>query len=145
MRKKVVIGFLGTSKDAGTTADRWEKWRPTVSLCAHDSFQIDHLELLLFDKRHLDTLKQVTDDIAVVSPSTIVSSHELPVADPWDMAEVCGALLDFSRSFKFREDCDYYVHWTTGTHMAQACLLMLTESRHNPARIVVKIRVTDEN
>ena len=143
MRKKVVIGFLGTSKDAGLTDERWEKWRPSVSLCAHESFPVDHLELILFDDRHLDTLHQVTADIAEISPKTLVASHQLSVQDPWDMVEVCGALLDFSRNFKFRDDCDYYVHWTTGTHQAQACLFMLTESRHFPAKLVDTLRVTD--
>ena len=31
---------------------------------------------------------------------------------------------------------DYLVHITTGTHVAQICLFLLTESRHFPARLL---------
>ncbi len=34
------------------------------------------------------------------------------------------------------EQEDYLVHITTGTHVAQICLFLLTESRHLPARLI---------
>ncbi len=46
-------------------------------------------------------------------------------------------LHDFARAYPFdtsRED--YLVHITTGTHVAQICLFLLTESRHIPARLL---------
>ena len=47
------------------------------------------------------------------------------------------ALHDFARSYPFDPDAeDYLVHITTGTHVAQICLFLLTESRHFPARLV---------
>ena len=44
--KRVVIGILGTSLDRGVSPERWQKWRPTVSLFQHEDFLIDRLELL---------------------------------------------------------------------------------------------------
>ena len=31
-KKTVVIGMLGTVLDSKAKTDRWEKWRPTVSI-----------------------------------------------------------------------------------------------------------------
>ena len=57
--------------------------------------------------------------------------------DPWDFEEVYGALADFARSYPFKpEREEYLVHITTGTHVAQICLFLLTESRHLPARLI---------
>lgn len=39
MKRKVVIGFLGSQLDAGSSAARWDKWRLTVSLAQ----QVDRL------------------------------------------------------------------------------------------------------
>ena len=59
------------------------------------------------------------------------------IADPWDFEEVYGALHDFARGYPFDpEREDYLVHITTGTHVAQICLFLLTESRHFPARLL---------
>ena len=55
--------------------------------------------------------------------------HPLNVADAWDFEEVYGALHDFSRQYEFNTDAnDYLIHITTGTHVAQICLFLLTES-----------------
>jgi transcriptional regulatory protein RtcR len=57
--------------------------------------------------------------------------------DPWDFEEVYAALHDFARGYAFKPDEeDYLVHITTGTHVQQICLFLLTESRHFPARLV---------
>ena len=63
--------------------------------------------------------------------------HEVEIRDPWDFDEVFGALHDFARAYPFDpEREDYLVHITTGTHVAQICLFLLTESRHFPARLI---------
>src|SRR5947207_2400514 len=55
----------------------------------------------------------------------------------WDFEEVYGSLHDFARGYPFDpEKEDYLVHITTGTHVAQICLFLLTESRHFPARLL---------
>ena len=47
------------------------------------------------------------------------------------------ALLDFARKYPFApEEEDYLVHITTGSHVAQICLFLLTESRYLPAKLV---------
>ena len=47
MKKTVVIGFLGNVLDFRSRgAKRWEKWRPSISLCMQDSLNVDRFELL---------------------------------------------------------------------------------------------------
>ena len=63
--------------------------------------------------------------------------HQVEIRDPWDFDEVFSALHDFARAYPFDpEREDYLVHITTGTHVAQICLFLLTESRHFPARLI---------
>ena len=134
-RKTVVIGFLGTKLDGGVTDKRWERWRPTVSLFAHEHFQPDVLELLHFGQPSA-LAEVVSADIAGLRPQAVVRTHNLPGEDYWDFAQVYAALHDFARQYEFEEDTDYYVHLSTGTHVAQICLFLLTEARYFPARLV---------
>ena len=132
----VVIGFLGTSVDSGRGTNRWEKWRPTVDLCRHEDLQVARLELL-HDPHVQQLANGVAQDVLAVSPETVVRSHHVRFNDPWDFGEVYGALADFARGQSFRpDDEDYLVHITTGTHVAQICLFLLTESRHFPGRLL---------
>ena len=58
-------------------------------------------------------------------------------ADPWDFEEVYGKLLDFARAYPFDPEAeDYLVHITTGTHVAQICLFLLTEARYLPGKLL---------
>ncbi len=135
-KKLVVLGLLGTQLDSGKNAHRWENWRPTVSLCQHDDLLVARLELL-HDRRHTSLTETVTTDIAGVSPETEVHGHLVEFSDPWDFEEVYGSLADFARGYPFDpEKEDYLVHITTGTHVAQICLFLLTESRRFPGRLI---------
>lgn len=136
MKNRVVIGLLGPTLDRGTGAARWEYWRPTVSLCQHEDLLVDRLELLHQNK--FDALaEQVGEDIGSVSPETSVCRHEIEFDDAWDFDAVYGALFDFARSYPFDPDREeYLLHITTGTHVAQICLFLLTESRHIPAKLI---------
>jgi len=79
----------------------------------------------------------VVADVAKVAPALEVRTHLLELADPWDFEEVYARLFDFARGYPFdTEGCDYFVHITTGTHVAQICWFLLTESRHVPAKLV---------
>ena len=132
----VVIGLIGTTLDAGDGAERWNRWRPTISLCQHEELLVDRLELL-HQHRDSELVKGAGDDIRSVSPETEVRFHELDIRDPWDFDKVFSALHDFARAYPFDpEREDYLVHITTGTHVAQICLFLLTESRHFPARLI---------
>ncbi len=132
----VVLGLVGTTLDSGRTSRRWSRWRPTVDLCRHDDLIVDRLELL-HQGTSSDLAGQLAEDIAQVSPETQVRPHVVDMADPWDFEEVYAALLDFTRSLTFKPDKeDYLVHITTGTHVAQICWFLLTESRELPARLI---------
>lgn len=135
-RKKVVIGFLGTKLDSGLADKRWERWRPTVALFAHESFVPDAIELLMFNGDYPQLAERVTADIKSIRPDAAVNEHTLPVEDAWNFQQVYAALHDFAKSYTFEEDTDYFVHLTTGTHVAQICLFLLTEARYLPARFV---------
>jgi len=135
-KRVVVFGLLGTSLDGGKRPDRWEKWRPTVALCQHENLMIDRLELL-HQKRHFSLAEVIVEDIKSVSPETEVRLKEVEFDDPWDFEGVYGSLHDFARVYKFdSESEDYLVHITTGTHVAQICMFLLTESRHLPAKLI---------
>ena len=135
-RRTVVLGILGSTLDVGKTAARWEKWRPSVALCQHQDLLVDRFELL-YDPRFQSLFDVVAADIRHVSPDTEVRPVELPLSDPWDFQQVYGRLHDFARKYPFRpEEEDYLVHITTGTHVAQICLFLLTESRHLPGRLL---------
>lgn len=135
-RKTVVIGFLGSVLDAGNGPERWDRWRPTVDLCRHEDFLIDELHLLS-EKKFARTLDRVTEDVAGISPETRVVPHECALKDPWDFQEVYGALHDFADGCTFdTTNTDYYIHITTGTHVAQICLFLLTESDRLPGRLL---------
>ncbi|HEV8269067.1 MAG TPA: RNA repair transcriptional activator RtcR [Thermoanaerobaculia bacterium] len=135
-KKQVVIGLLGPTLDRGDGAGRWGEWRPTVSLFQHEDFLVDRLELL-HAKKFTTLADVVSADILSVSPETELKRHVVELQDAWDFEEVFGSLHDFARAYPFDTDReDYFVHITTGTHVAQICLFLLTESRALPARLL---------
>jgi transcriptional regulatory protein RtcR len=131
-KKNVVIGFMGTQLDSGQGAGRWNKWRPTVSLTQHEDQVIDRLELL-YSSRYDKLAQTLVQDIANVSPETRVNLVESEVRDPWDFGEMYAALYDWARNYRFdTERENYWVHITTGTHVAQICMFLMVESRQIP-------------
>ena len=135
-RRTTVIGLLGTTLDRGLGPGRWEHWRPTVAACQHEDLVVDRF-VLLYPRPHLTLAEAVRDDIRHVSPETDVQLVLDETTDPWDFEAVYGTLHDFARGFAFDTDReDYLVHITTGSHVAQICLFLLTESRHIPARLL---------
>jgi transcriptional regulatory protein RtcR len=135
-RSTVVIGLVGANLDRGGR-NRWERWRPTLDLCRHEDFVVDRLELL-FEPVHAFIVDELEADLSVVSPETKLVRNPIELGDPWDFASVYAALLDFARSYPFSDadDEDYLIHITTGTHVVQICLFLLTESRELPARLL---------
>ncbi len=135
--KNVAIGLLGTVMDApAKNIARWEKWRPSISLCQQEDLLIDRFEIL-YPPKDKGLADAVAADIAAVSPETTVILHGVSLANPWDFEQVYGALHEFARGYKFDvENEEYLIHITTGTHVAQICLFLLTESRHFPGRLV---------
>lgn len=136
MKKTVVIGLLGPTLDMGKRSNRWERWRPTVALCQHEDLLVSRFELL-YQKRFKSLQDRVVRDIQHISPETEVVSHVVDFRDPWDLEEVYGALHDFAKAYPFDQDNEaYLVHITTGTHVAQICLYLLTESNYLPAKLI---------
>ncbi|RYZ57967.1 MAG: AAA family ATPase, partial [Proteobacteria bacterium] len=135
-RTLVVLGFLGTTLDAGKGGQRWDRWRPTVALTQHEDLAIDRLELW-HGRQGQAIADTVVADIHDTSPETKVVRHALELQDAWSFESVYAQLHDFARSYPFDpEREDYLVHITTGTHVAQICLFLLTEARYFPARLV---------
>jgi transcriptional regulatory protein RtcR len=132
----VVIGMLGSNMDGGDGPERWDRWRPTVAVCQQEDLIVKRFEIL-YQRRYERLARTIIDDIGSVSPETTVRSTRLEFNDPWDLEEVYGALHDFARSQKFdaaREE--YLVHITTGTHVQQICLFLLTEARYFPGKLI---------
>ena len=134
--KTVVIGMVGVQLDRGAGAGRWDNWRPSVDLCRHPEFVVDRFELL-HSSSQLPLAQVIQKDIGLVSPETEMRLHAVDIASPWDFEEVYAAFHDFARSYRFRRDEEkYLVHVTTGTHVMQICLFLLTETRHFPAQLL---------
>ena len=136
-RPLVVIGLVGVNLDAGKRSSaRWDRWRPTLSICQHEELLVSRFELL-HARSHVHLAERLRDDIGTVSPETRVGLHPYDTRDPWDFEEVYASLYDFAHAYPWKpESEDYLVHITTGTHVAQICLFLLTESRHFPARLL---------
>ncbi|NYT42271.1 sigma 54-interacting transcriptional regulator [Sphingomonas sp. R-74633] len=137
MKPVTVIGFLGSTLDASKFGpSRWNKWRPSVALTMHEDLRVDRF-LLLHGSLHRRLAEYVAEDIQSVSPETKVEPRLLDFGDPWDFEQVYGKLLDFARGEAFDPEAeDYLIHITTGTHVAQICLFLLTEARYLPGRLL---------
>ena len=134
----VVFSFLGTQLDnAGSEIDRWQKWRPNLSLVMREDFITHRLVLFVQGKRFSDLLRRVKSDIELTSPETEVIIAPLDYRDPWDFQSVYEALLDYTRLYQFDPSREHYlVNMTTGTHVAQICLFLLTEANYFPASLL---------
>src|SRR5262245_60317022 len=107
IRKKVVIGLVGSTLDAGLGEKRWTRWRPTVAICQQADFRVDRFELLHQPQtRHL--ADQIASDLVQVSPHTEVRRHQLELANPWDFSQVYAELDDFAEAYAWRDTEDYY-------------------------------------
>lgn len=137
MKPLTVIGFLGTTLDAAKFGpERWGKWRPTVGICMHEDLQVDRF-VLLHSARHEKLATRIKQDIADVSPETEIEPAFIEFDDPWDFEEVYSKLLDFAQGYPFDPDNnDYLIHITTGTHVVQICLFLLTEARFLPGKLL---------
>jgi transcriptional regulatory protein RtcR len=135
-RRTVVLGILGSTLDTGKGPERWDRWRPSVAVSQHADLLVHRFELL-YDPKFQRVFDTVAGDIQRASPDTLVRAVPMVMEQPWDFEKVYALLHDFARSYPFSPDEeDYLVHITTGTHVAQICLFLLTESRHIPGRLL---------
>lgn len=133
----IVIGILGARLDhQGLGKRRWNHWRPSLSILMQPDFPVDEFVLV----HHVDEtiLANLTlHDMRTLLPDIQLTTHVVDYADPWDFGQVYSQLLDFTQRYRFDpEQHNYYVHITTGTHVAQICLFLLTEANYIPAKLL---------
>lgn len=135
--KTTAISILGTNLDQrGRGQKRWDKWRPTLSLCQQDDLIIDRL-ILLHEPNFIKLAELIKSDVALVSPETLVEFYQVDFNNPWDFESVYSELFDFSQKQQFNvDDNEYLIHITTGTHVAQICLYLLTETHYLPGKLI---------
>ncbi|WP_182417294.1 RNA repair transcriptional activator RtcR [Bartonella sp. HY038] len=135
-KKTVIFSVLGTTLDIGAFAKRWSKWRPTVALCQQVDFPVDRIEMINHSNDN-QLAEVIIKDIAEISPKTKVIQNFVDIKNPWDFAEVYEQLRSIVTNYDFDlENEDYYVNITTGTHVAQICWFLLTETRTIPGRLL---------
>ena len=134
--KNVVIGWVGSEKDKGTGDKRWEKWRPSISLFQHRELPFDRCELL-YQAKFEDLMKSVTQDIAEMSPNTLIRPCLIDFNEPWNFPEVYRVLYEFMSAYEFKcESENYFLHLTTGTHVSQICMFLLAEAKIFPGKLI---------
>ena len=130
-RQKVGIGILGNILDSGK-----KRWRPTVDIVRHEAPRLDRFHLLHL-KPHIEMARKVAQDMREILPSLEVELVELPIHNAWDFEAVYATLLDVSRKLALDPSRhEVFVHLTTGSHVQQICLFLLTEARFFPGRIL---------
>lgn len=139
-RQTVVVGQWGTQLDGGDPDRRWERWRPSIALCQQPDLRVDRYELLVPHRKHEAARREearIREDLLAVSPETDLRFHPVDVEDPWDFETVFESLYEISQKLDLdpRRD-DVLVHITTGTHVSQICVFLLTETRHFPGRLI---------
>lgn len=68
---------------------------------------------------------------------TEVIAHTLAIRDAWDVEDVYGCLFDFAKQYRLDPEHEqYWIHITTGSHVAQICMFLMTEARYFPGRLV---------
>lgn len=133
----VVIGFLGSRLDQfGLGKRRWTRWRPTVSITMHPEFPIQEY-LLMYLPEDSELLEVVMRDMAEVSPNTRVIPIPVQCDDPWDFEAVYSRIHEVAAAQTFDvEKNNYFVNITTGTHVVQICLYLLTEAHYFPGKLL---------
>ena len=135
-RRTVAFGIVGSKLDQAPRGRRWDWWRPSVALCLQDDLVVDRYELFHMEES-AGLANHLRQDLAEASPETEVVLHPIRFEDAWDFSEVFEQLFAFVNAYAFDEEReDYLVHMSTGTHVWQICLFLLTESRRLPGRLV---------
>jgi len=133
----VIVSILGQRLDnVGFGMKRWFRWRPTMSLLMHHDFQVDEL-VLLYQKDEQKLLDQTIQDAEELCLNIKITPYEVSYDDPWDFEQVYNQLHGFAESYSFkREENNYFFHITTGTHVAQICIYLLTEANYFPGKLI---------
>lgn len=135
--KTVIIGILGTRLDhGGLGRRRLQRWRPSIGLLMQQDLPVDEF-VLIYHAEEQPLADLTLNDMLAVSPKTKFRPYIVDYENPWDFEQVYSQLHEFTRSYPFDpEQNNYYVHITTGTHVAQICLFLLTEANYIPAKLI---------
>lgn len=133
----VVIGILGSRLDhQGLGNRRHSRWRPSVGILMQPQFPVDEF-VLIHHKDETELAALTVRDMQALAPQARITPYVVDYADPWDFGQVYSQLHEFTRSQRFDpEQHNYYVHITTGTHVAQICLFLLTEANYLPGKLL---------
>jgi transcriptional regulatory protein RtcR len=132
----IVVSILGQRLDnVGFGNKRWLRWRPTMSLLMHHDFPVDEL-VLIHHKDDLNLASLTMRDVNTLCLDIKITTYVVDYDDPWDFEQVYSQLHDFSHSYTFNPEYNnYYFHITTGTHVAQICVYLLTEANYFPGKV----------
>jgi transcriptional regulatory protein RtcR len=132
-----MIGVLGARLDhGGLGGKRWQKWRPNVSMLLQETLEINEF-ILIYHKNEIELAELTLADMKERSPKTKLHRYIVDYDDPWDFEQVYSQLHDFARKQCFdAEKNNYLVHITTGTHVVQICLYLLTEANYIPGQLL---------
>ena len=135
----ILISLLGSTLDGNGKArglSRWNVWRPSVALAMQNDLHFDRYHLI-YQPKFSGLKERIVEDIKQCSPETDVIPEAIVMDDPWDFEEVYSKLYEYSRSHDFSgEEDNYYIHITTGSHVAQICLFLLNESHPLPGKLI---------
>jgi transcriptional regulatory protein RtcR len=136
-KTRVVLGLLGVKLDGIKHDERWTMWRPTLGALLQKDWPVDRFELL-FEERYRPLANFVSNDMRGCSPHTEVREQTIDLGpNAWDFESVYDGLLTFVENYPFDPDNEeYFIHITTGTHVAQICLFLLTETGQLPAKLL---------
>jgi transcriptional regulatory protein RtcR len=135
-KKTVALGLFGTTLDRSSGPNRWDMWRPSIDIFRQEDLLIDTFHLI-GDPQFRRPIHVLLEDIKEVSPETELEVHWLEWEDPWAFDEVFHKLFSFAESFPFDPDeADYLINITTGTHVAQICMFLLTEAGYLPGKLL---------
>lgn len=132
----MAIGFLGLRQDSGKGPKRWNKWRPSVSLALQPDLEFSKY-YLIHHPDDVELAERIERDVLEKKPELKVLRQEINFKDPWDFESVYGSLLSFSKTLKLDfEHEELLVHITTGTHVQQICMFLLTERGYLPGSLI---------
>ena len=135
--KNTVIGILGSRLDhQGLGNRRWTRWRPSMGILMHPNLPIDEF-VLIYHESEQELANLTLKDMRSLCPEANVHGYMVNYENPWDFEAVYSQLYGFACQYPFDpEQTNYYVHITTGTHVAQICLFLLTEANYIPGKLL---------
>lgn len=140
----VAISILGQKKDYWdrrnavnkNEARLIETWRPSVALAAQKKINIDEYHLICQPQQR-EIAKTVVNGIKHFSPKTEVHIDVLNFKDVFDFQTTYLELMKYTCQPCFhRQDTDYFIHLTTGTHVEQICLFLLTQKHYFNGKLI---------